>query len=478
MNKVILFELNEVPFRVIDKYVEANPRSCLARVLKKGGAYQSENQDTVQLDPWIAWPTLHRGVTDAHHGIFHLGQGTSESDVRYPPIWQIVKAQTDEVGVFGSLTSSTVPSDANSYSFYIPDYFAAEPFANPSSLLPFQELNLRLTRNSGRNVSRKIPLAPALAFAKSATSMGISANTVSQIVRQLASESLNKDRKTRRRSIQPLLMLDLFMRQMRKKRPIFATFYTNHVAAAMHRYWAAYFPEDYREGEGMPGEWVQRFAGEIPAAMDRLDEMLAKLVEFVDADPDYTLVVATAIGQAAIPTGEAKAFLTVTDTLRFLTACGLSASSKVEAMPAMVPCITVSIPPSSIRRMTDALRTLKIGGEHMVEDPRPVGPMSFDVKSSGTLHIFIQWDNYAGDKQVELNGKTMSFAEAGLGMMVHEDGVNCSAQHVPTGAVLVYGAKTRSTRGSVLSTDIAPNILTHLDLKVPDYMRQSVSIFS
>ena len=55
---------------------------------------------------------------------------------------------------------------------------------------------------------------------------------------------------------------------MRENQPDLATFYSNHVAAAMHRYWAALFPEDY-EDEPMDADWRETYGAEIvgcPAA--------------------------------------------------------------------------------------------------------------------------------------------------------------------------------------------------------------------
>ena len=479
MKKLILFELNEVPFRVIDKYVAEKPNSCLAKVLGSARVFECHNEDTVQLDPWIAWPTLHRGVVDETHGIFHLGQHTGDADKRFPPIWQLAKANGKSVGVFGSLTSSSVPTDADSYSFYIPDYFAYKPFANPPSLLPFQKFNLTLTRESGRNVSSRIPLRPALSFARTAALMGVSFNTIKQIVRQLAGELVEKRRKARRRSIQPLLMLDLFLRQMEETRPVLATFYTNHVAAAMHRYWAAYFPEDFPSGKGMPGEWVSAYCREIPEAMDRLDEMLQKLVSFVEQDRDYKLVIATALGQAAIPTDAADTFATVLDAKRLLSLCGIESVDQLEMLPAMVPCISASLPVADVPRIRSALSTVQIDGERMIEDRRPLAPLSFEANESGTVHIFMQWDNYAGSSKVSILGREYSFAEAGLGLMVHEDGVNCSAQHVKNGALIVYGGKSEGTyRQSISSIEVAPSILNHIGVSIPSYMHHSTNIFA
>jgi hypothetical protein len=72
MKKIILFELNEVPYKVIDYYCRIRPNSTLARILAEGEQFETVTEDQLALDPWISWPTLHRGVPDTMHHILHL----------------------------------------------------------------------------------------------------------------------------------------------------------------------------------------------------------------------------------------------------------------------------------------------------------------------------------------------------------------------------------------------------------------------
>jgi hypothetical protein len=62
MRRIILFELNEVPWRVIDHFVAAHADSALARMVASAVQHETLAEDTL-LSPWITWPTLHRGVT-------------------------------------------------------------------------------------------------------------------------------------------------------------------------------------------------------------------------------------------------------------------------------------------------------------------------------------------------------------------------------------------------------------------------------
>lgn len=83
--KIILFELNEVPFRVIDEFCKTYPNSELAALMSRSHQFVTTCEDEIELDPWISWPTLHRGVTDRKHRILSLGQILDKVDEQYPP---------------------------------------------------------------------------------------------------------------------------------------------------------------------------------------------------------------------------------------------------------------------------------------------------------------------------------------------------------------------------------------------------------
>lgn len=477
MRKIILFEINEVPFRVIDYYCEKRPNSTLARIITRSRQYETVTEDSIALDPWISWPTMHRGVPDQKHQILHLGQVLDTVDLHYPPIWRLLKKAGISVGVFGSLHSSAVPGDASEYSFYVPDCFDNRVFAHPTALEPFQEFNLRMTRDSARNVSRKFPIRAAARFALSAPMLGLRPSTAAGIVDHLARETLNKDLRMRRRNFQPLLAVDLFIKQLKLTQPQFATFYSNNVAAAMHRYWGATFPSEYTDG-ALDAKWVEKYRMELLVAMDAFDIMLEKMVSFIDVNPDYTLVVASSLGQASIPAQHTYEFLTIVDLGKFLAAMGLPEGS-CEIRPAMVPCRCALVPEMLRKEFLAGLASLKIGESSMLESMQPLPPMSFDERERGFFQLFVQFDHFTPDTRITLGGKEISKESLGLGMMAHEDGVNCTAQHVPEGSLIIYPSVDYSRdlpRQRVSTVELVPSVLEHFNVEAPEYLRRDVDI--
>ena len=131
--RIVLFELNEVPWRIVDEFVAAAPHSALARILSTNRCFTSLTADRGHLSPWTTWPTLHRGVNDEQHMIANFGQNRSVADEQFPPVWELLHRAGVPVGICGTLHTYPVPADIKTYSFYLPDTFASSrPLTRPS----------------------------------------------------------------------------------------------------------------------------------------------------------------------------------------------------------------------------------------------------------------------------------------------------------------------------------------------------------
>ncbi len=478
MKPIILFETNEVPWRVAEDYAARFPKSALAALIAKSRNFETVCPDEIELDPWISWPTLHRGVNDRAHGIRHLGQSLDYANKEYPPVWSLLQQAGKSVGVFGSLHSSSVPDDANDYAFYVPDFFATEAFTHPASLRPFQEFNLAMTRKSARNVDMGIPLKEGAAFGVAALRNGLTPQTIGLIVQQLITERVIPGRKIRRRNIQGVLGLDFFLGLLNRTKPAFATFYTNHVAAAMHRYWAAHFTGDWGAENPMGSEWVSKYKDELTHSMDVLDLMLKRLMRFCERQ-GYELIVTSSLGQAEVRAGQTRGFTTVTDVAKFMDFAGFSRADW-QASHAMVPCISLHIRPERAQEIVERLSNLEVMGVKAVFSEREISPLSFNIRDGKSLHLYFIFDNQEPEGEVRLGNRVAPIKEAGFGFFVHEDNVACSAHHIPEGMMLVYDpgrtAPDAQERRKVSTLDIAPALLKNFGVTPPPYMLQSSAL--
>ena len=133
-------------------------------------------------------------------------------------------------------------------------------------------------------------------------------------------------------------MADVFDNLLKKHQPDLAVFFTNHVAAAMHRYWFAAFPQDW-DTELYDEGWVQRFGGELPFAMDMLDLWLGRWLNWCEQN-DRTLVITTSMGQTGgseVDTALGSVAV-LDDAVSFAHALGIEGDFEVGK--AMVPQVT------------------------------------------------------------------------------------------------------------------------------------------
>ena len=89
-NKLLLYELNEVPLRVLKLYVKEKPHSSFAYLLNKGLMAKTFTFDEGELHPWSTWPTVHRGVSNKKHNIKFINQDLNCAK-EFKPIWNQLK---------------------------------------------------------------------------------------------------------------------------------------------------------------------------------------------------------------------------------------------------------------------------------------------------------------------------------------------------------------------------------------------------
>jgi len=469
--RIVLFELNEVPWRIVDEFIADHPHSALARALPMSRTYTSVAADRGHLSPWTTWPTLHRGVNDEQHMIASFGQDRTEADRTYPPVWTLLHDAGVSVGMCGSLHSYPAPTDIESYNFYLPDTFASEPTAFPAELAAFQEFNLTMVRASSRNVDTGIPRKAALEFLRHTPKIGIRPSTFTALAMQLAAERRRPWLSTRRRSFQSIFAFDLFRKQLENSRPAFSTFFTNHVASAMHRYWAAGHPDDY-EQLNLGDDWMDRYRDEVPWAMQHADDMIGRLVGFVEANPDYELWIASSMGQGPTFAQPLETQLYLADLPKFMAAIGGVPTASWSQRPAMLPQCNVQVEIDYADLFDAALNQLTVAGEQVKYRRADNGFFSMEW-GQPNLHDC--------PDAVRVRGEVLEPESIGLTCVEIEERSDTTAYHVPEGVFAIYDPQDRSMkpaeRPEVSVLEIAPTILDTFGVAVPAYM-QSPSLLT
>lgn len=464
--RIMLFELNEVPWRIVDEFVADHPNSALARLLPRSRCYTSIAADRGHLSPWTTWPTLHRGVNDEQHMISAFGQDRAEADECFPPVWRMLRAAGVSVGVCGSLHTFPTPPDIDGYSFYLPDPFATEPTAHPAELVPFQEFQLMMVRASARNVDTAVPRDAALKFLRTSHRIGVRVGTYAALAGQLAAERRRPWLSTRRRSMQAIVAFDVYAKALTDTRPAFSSFFTNHVASAMHRYWAAGHPDDYDE-IGLGDDWMDRYRQEVPWAMGRADRMIGRLADFADENPDYELWIASSMGQGPTMAQALETQLYLQDPGLFLREVAGVPEDGWSRRPAMNPQCNVRIAPEHVIAVEKALRMVTVAGTPLVFRQATDGFFSMDW-GQPNLHDM--------PDAVRVDGHACEPRSLGLATVEIEERSDTTAYHVPQGLLAIYDPQDPSVkpavRRDVSVLEVAPAILHTFGVTVPGYMQE------
>jgi hypothetical protein len=395
-----------------------------------------------------------------------FGQDRTQADACFPPVWQLLHGAGVSVGVCGTLHSFPPPEDISSYGFYLPDTFAADATAFPAELEAFQKFNLTMVAASSRNVDTSIPRAAALTFLRHTPKIGIRPRTFAALARQLLAERRSPWLSTRRRSFQSIFAFDLFDKQLRTVRPAFSSFFTNHVASAMHRYWAASHPDDYDE-VALDQEWMDKYRHEVSWAMARADDMIGRLAEFVDANPAYELWIASSMGQGPTFAQPLETQLYLEDLPTFMQAVGDVPATGWSGRPAMLPQRNVHVDADYADRFEAALRQITVLG----------APLRFRRADDGFFSM--EWGQpnlHDQPDAVQVAGVVRVPADLGLRSVEIEERSDTTAYHVPRGVLAIYDPSDRSlksaAREDVSVLEVAPAILARLGVAAPDYMQE------
>ena len=448
---MIMYELNEVPWAIVDWYISKKPNSNISKLIAASRCYTSTTSDQGELHPWVTWPTLHRGVDNTVHGIEFLNQDLTTASA-FPPLWETAAEAGKKVGVFGSLQSYPIP-EGQSYAFYVPDTFAPRPDTYPAEYTALQELNIRQTANDGGIVSSVKIDAGVFSIVIRLLRVGLSFRSIARIVRQLCLERINSDYKTRRAVLQAPIAFDVFMHAFKRRRPELSTFFTNHVAGMMHRYWKHGLSSVEAEQRRDPIR-----ASNIEFAMDVADEQIGALRKIADRSHAHLLILSS-MGQAPIERRGGDQ-VRINDVDRFVRAAGFV--GRYTEQLAMHPDFNFAF------ETTDDANAFA----HLVQEMRYSDGRSITYKvhvCGPTVNIGIAQPAHSRDRDWISHGehgRELSFAEAGLLRFARDIG---TAYHVPEGILIWYDQKTAPdlSRQRIDSRAIRPMILAAVGVEDP-----------
>lgn len=460
MSRAIVLEVNELPRQVLEWWGSRTPDSPLWQLATGGTITETRLDEELPRDlyPSQSWASVGMGVPWEKHRVFWYGD---PKPAEFPFYWQAAATAGKTVGVVGVLHSSPLADQCrdDNIVFAVPDCFAADDQARPDELGALQQLNLRLSRQSARVASVK-PSVTDVGGVLSFATNGVRPATFAQLAHLTANVGARRWNKERLRVGQALLLADVFKRQIQSLDPDLAVFFTNHIASAMHRYWAATFPEDWGDTLPYTAEWRAQHAAELPYAMASLDQIVGSLMKMAHAT-DREVIVVSSMGQKADLTlgTEDDRQAVVRDEPVFLAACGAPPPVKVHS--AMVPQLTLAYEdPAAAAEAESHLITL-------------LGPAISETMQSGST-LTLTYSLRCRADAVEIGGKWIPAAEAGVTIETITD--HRSGRHSEHG--LLVSSRRTGWPAEVDALQVAPLLLEQLGVSPLDHHRDISSLLA
>ena len=466
--RVILYELNEVPWYIIDYYTERRPASALSTLLSSATSLTTLCEDPEPLQPWRTWPDFHNSAYTPEHQSYDLGQ--DPASFRGIPMWRAAEEADKVIGLFGPFQSWPA-REPSSGGFYVPDTFARSSETVPAELGRFQAFNLAMTQDNTFNPEGQLSPLELLRVGTDLVRLGLTARSASAIAWHLVSELRDSRAKASRSVMQALPSFDLYWKLHRDYAPDLSIFFTNHVAGMMHRYWGDGVPE-YESSSQYRADPV--FATFLVKAMDVFDHQLARILTWMRHRPDVLLIVASSMGQFAIDKEDVDETYVLDKPDALMTKLGTSQAQVGSAM----------YPRTSFLFESQAEAQAAVQGvESVVTDG---GPLFGEVRVVGrTLSFAIDQQSWGRPRTHAVTYRMVGEDRERDGH-IHEIGVSIrrrmgggnTAYHVPEGIFIAHGTgiKADKSRREVSVLDAAPSILEAMNVPIPEVYAGKASI--
>jgi hypothetical protein len=240
-----------------------------------------------ELNPWVQWVTVHTGLSAAEHGIRQLSEGHT---LPTKAIWDLISDAGQRVWICGSMNSR--------YDKPLNGYLLPDPWSTGLSPYPEGEFEpyynfVRFMVQEHTNKEAGLSKSAILGFVKYMATHGLSAATVTSIVKQLLTERRTNKGRWKRAALMDRLQWDLFKRYYRKYAPSFSTFFLNSTAHFQHAYWRNMEPEEFAVKPSQAEQEDHEDA--ILYGYQNMDDLLGRFMHL--AGNNATLIFSTGLSQ-------------------------------------------------------------------------------------------------------------------------------------------------------------------------------------
>lgn len=308
--RLILLELNEINFDIVEKYLaEDSARFPALKKLLTGARIRTScEKQYEELEPWIQWVSVHTNKTYKEHGVFRLG------DIVGSGVPQIFE-QLEQAGYkVGAISAMNAENRLKNPAYFIPDPWTQTP---ADSSWWSRSLGQAVSQTVNDNTQARITL-------KSASQVFLGLLRFARVVHYKKYLSLilaSRQKPWLKSLVLDLLLHDVHWSMFNAEKPNFSTLFLNAGAHIQHHYFFNAEPVRKDSKNKNPSWYVEENQDPLAEVLGLYDMIVGEY--FSRADTDVIL----ATGLAQKPYERVKFYYRLNAHADFLRGLGIEFSA-------------------------------------------------------------------------------------------------------------------------------------------------------
>ena len=160
----VVLEVNEIPLKVLDKFILENPESNLSK-LKYRITTLANDLPEDELYPSQTWASINTGLPFSQHRVKWFSDELNTEELYWQKL-QKLGYRTTIVGSLHTSPASNFLKEDHNFDVFIPDFFSKDKTTFPRNYEDFQNFNIDATNENRRVSSLGLLKDALLAFLK------------------------------------------------------------------------------------------------------------------------------------------------------------------------------------------------------------------------------------------------------------------------------------------------------------------------
>lgn len=223
MKKLILIQLNELNFDVLNKYLEIKNFPNLKKIVNLQSVVLTSEKEYHQLEPWVQWVSVYTGKSFDEHKIFRLGDA---ENIMQPQIYETIERLGFSVIAVSPMNAANRLTNSK---LFMPDPWTETKF---SGGWLDQKLYKSIKQLVNDNAGSKVELKSAFYFILAFIVYSKKINWILYLKLVMSS----RWRKWNKALFLDLFLCDYFVKKSEKTNADFSSLFLNSIAHIQHHY--------------------------------------------------------------------------------------------------------------------------------------------------------------------------------------------------------------------------------------------------